>query len=530
MRSTLWLALLMATVVAGAQTKLQEGMTHLENENYGPARAAFREAIAVAPKSGAAYFYLGEAHYAEENYDSASVYYQRGLEADNRCDVCQTGIGKTLLDQKKTDEARKAFEMATRYTRSKDPKTFSAIGAAYLGARNPNPEEAVLNFTKARDLDTRNPVYFIQLGDAELAKNNPGAAMTAYEFAAEKDPKNAEVFVKMASIWSNSNLEQAETKLLECIKNSPNYAPAYKLLITVYGKMRQYQKITPLLDKYVSLVGLDDLPARARFVKFLTYQAKDYDRAISEANIVLKADAKYYEMHRWLAWANFEKGNFPASLSSSNTFFSLVGDRKIITSDYDYLAKALEKTGDYAGAETNFLKVVEVDSARTDVYDYMVKMYSDLSRDADVARIITLKQGKGLASNTDLTYLGLALYKSKLWAQADSTFAKVCEKVPTYAYAWNMRAKCNDYLDTTEPKAFLAKPYQERMIALSAEPKWKGDKSSMGWLSDAHYYMGTYYFNAQSNKELAIDSFRKALVANPENSSAKDALTQLGVE
>ena len=139
-------------------------------------------------------------------------------------------------------------------------------------------------------MNTKNALYFIKLGDAYLAKNDGGNAMTNYEFAISKEPSNPRGYMRKAILARRANLtDEAIATLEKTIQLDPNYAPAYKDLVEVYVSKNQSAKVTPLLEKYVTLVGTD-LDARSRYVRYLAYQAKDYDKAIEEANKVLAAD------------------------------------------------------------------------------------------------------------------------------------------------------------------------------------------------------------------------------------------------
>ena len=107
----------------------------------------------------------------------------------------------------------------------------------------------------------------------------------------------------MARIWAAAKQDRAAIPQLEkAIKLSPNDAVPIKDLYRVVYQDRQYDKVTPLLDKYVALTG-NDVDAKVRLVKFLTFQAKDYDRAIMEGEKLLLTNPEQYTLHRWLAWS-----------------------------------------------------------------------------------------------------------------------------------------------------------------------------------------------------------------------------------
>ena len=118
-----------------------------------------------------------------------------------------------------------------------------------------------------------------------------------------------------------------------------------KELIELYIRANKYNKVLPVLEKYVSLAG-SDIDAKVRLTKFLCFQAKDYDRAIEEGKKVIATNPEQYTVHRWLAWSYFESGKFQESFDQSKLLFEAIDKdpvRKSYPSDYEYYAKAAAK-------------------------------------------------------------------------------------------------------------------------------------------------------------------------------------------
>lgn len=529
MRKICWLFVFFLTIqFSGFAQSLAEARVQLDNENYGAARKILREIIAKEADNAEAYYYLGESYYMDDKSDSAKLSYEKGLDVNAKNASCQAGIGKLLLDKKKTDEARKALDLALRLGKSnKEARINSIVGMVYLESQNPNPEEAVKYLTAARDLDTRNPKYFIELGDAYLAKNDPGNAMTNYEFASDKDKDNPEVYMKMARIWAKTTLtDQAIKKLEECIKIAPEYAPAYKDLIELYNRERRYDDMTKLLERYVQLAGTD-LEARARFVRFLCFQAKDYDRTIIEANKLLKEDPTNYTMYRWLAWANYEKGNYQESLDASKKFFAQVGDGKVYGSDYEYLAKSAQKLNDLDMAATNYHKVVEMDERRIDVYDLIAKMYYDAKKYKEAGNGYEEKINKGKSNPQDFFFLGMSRFFSTDYAKADSAFGKLTELLPSYPAGFYWKARSMAQLEPDSAKTFAARPFYEKYLSLvTVDEKYKTDANLKKKIIESYNYIASNFYE-QNDLPNTKAIFEKILAVDPENADAKDNIVKI---
>lgn len=99
------------------------------------------------------------------------------------------------------------------------------------------------------------------------------------------------------------------------------------------------------MEKYVALSG-DDVGAKVRLVKFLCFQAKDYERAILEGNKIIATNPEQYSVYRWLAWSYSETDKAEESFKASEKLFAAVEEdtsRKTFPSDYEYFAKASAK-------------------------------------------------------------------------------------------------------------------------------------------------------------------------------------------
>jgi len=524
------LSFLALQVVFSQSAPIKEAKMHLDNENYTAAQKNLTDYIAKNPKDiGEAYYYLGESYYIEgEKVDLAREQWNKGIALDSRSAYNRVGIGKLLLDDNKPAEAAKEFALAIRYSKE-SPAIYSVIGTSYLNTKNPKPDQAVIYLNKARDGDPKSSQYLVQLGDAYGAQNESGKAMTNYEFASEKDKNNPEVIVKMARIWARTTQkEQAVAKLEEAISKFPSYAPAYKDLVELYVQQGKSSKVTPLLQKYVQLAGTD-LPARKRYVKYLAFQAKDYDLTIAEGNRVLQEDPSDYTMYRWLGWAYAEKKQYQEAYDALTKYLDGVNAKGGTASatEYNYYATAASNIGKQDVAVATYRRILETDSTRTDVYDLIGKLYFDSKMYTEAAASYEEKIGKGLGKAADYVTLGRSYEKLKNYTKADSAFAKVNELSPTYVYAYNMRARIALDVDSTGT-LFLAKPQYEKIIELSnTDEKFKTDKTYKSYLADAYAYMGAYTFNSTQNTTEALALIDKALGIEPENTLAKYYKEQL---
>ncbi len=497
---------------------LAEGTTLLDQENYAGARKIFSQLIQKNPEDGEVYYYLGESYYLTEKTDSARYFYNKGIEMSSKSPFNYTGLGKLALDAKNAKEAQKQFDIALRYGK-KNAKAYIAVGRAYLDGDNKDPDKAIDVLTPIT-ADYKDPAIFETLGDAYVMKNDGGKAMTNYGFAIDK-VKNPTYYMKQAQIWMNAKLYDEAAKSLESvIELNPKFAPAYKKLIDVYNFQGKYSKVTPLLEKYTSLVG-NDMDARENYVKFLWFQAKNYDKAIEEGQKIIAADTSRYTMNRFIAMSYFEKGEYQKTTDYFQKLFSVIGSRKVYTSDYDIYARALEKVGQKEAALQNYLKLLEMDPTRTDFFDNMAKTYREAKDYKKVIEIYNLKQEKaGKLGTNDYYYLGQANYQTENYPAADSAYAKYCELFPNLTgYYW--RAKVARAMDVDD-KELKAKPYYEKVIEYGEKDREKNKR----YLTEAYYYIA-FGFYAQKDNENAKLYLNKTLEIDPAHTLANDLLKHI---
>ncbi len=523
----LWSVFILVSQGAFAQT-VAEIQKMMSDENISGARKMARELIQKEPTNGDGYYYLGETFYFDEAQDSAAFWYNKGLALAPDAPAPHVGVGKIALDKGLGSDAEKSFGRALRFVKKKPAEAYALIGSAYLTSQKPNIDKALENFTLARDNDTKNPRYFMLLGDAQAAADKIGEAQTNYTFASEKDKQNPEILMKIARTYLKSGIpDVAQKNLEEIIAKFPNYSPAYKDLYEIYFNNKLYSKGTPLLSKYVELVGTD-IDARARLVRFLTALAKDYDRAIPEAKTVLQQDPGRGEMYRYLAWAHYEKGSFQESFDASKMFFEKEVNRKKYPSDYDYYAKAAAKLGEKDVAAKNYMKVVEMDSTRVDVYDLIGRMYYDGKNWQNAIDAYTVKLQKVKPTNQDYFFIGNAQMQLKNYTLADSAYRKVNELNPTYAVGWYTRARINVALDTAAKKS-MAKPFYEKYLELIEPTLEKAEQRTKTNVIAAYAYLGEYYVNHIETPDLpkALTYFEKMLVLDPANADIQTTIKNI---
>jgi tetratricopeptide (TPR) repeat protein len=549
-------ALLLFAFTLKAQSPIETAKGLIVNENYGKAKEVLTQYIGTEKeplKQAEAYYWLGESEYRDliddnqaKAFEKAREQYNKGIAAAKSSPHCQVGMSKLLLDAKNGKEALKTFDQAIKDSRKKPfkeghPEIFMLIGDSYLNCTQKNPDQAVSYYTRARDVEPTNGLTWLKLGDGNLAKGDAGAAMSAFESASQKDKSNADIFLKMGRIWKRaSKNDLAEEQFKNGLKVNPQYAPIYKDLIELYMDTKKYDQVLPTLEKYIPLAG-NDFSARRRLVTFLTYQAKDYDRAVVEAQKLLKDDPTQTTMYRWIAWAKCSKADMKLAESkgvlgddakllyqegrdASKKLFEVVPADRLVYYDYEFPAKAALRMGDMDEASKLYKKVVELDSTKKcDYYTQFMGAFYAAKKYKEGLDLLTEKEGTTCKVESSEYYN--AMYYAlgaKLYDQAIVYADKYSAAQPTLTDPMMIKGRALVQLDSEVP-TWKAKDVYEKLIATyEAKPSDRGKPH----VATAYNYIGTYY-GSQQDLVKAREFFQKTLTVDAANKTATEMIQQL---
>ena len=557
--------LILACTVQAQTTKLDEAKKLIVNENYGDARKMLTAFIAgekEPARQAEAYYWLGESYYSDLIAENAAqamtksrAEYDKGLAIDKNCPQCLVGMGKLLLDAKNGKEALKTFDQAIRSSKVKKfreghPDVIMLVGDAYMNSTQPNYEQAVAYYTRAKDIDPKSSTYYLRLGEAQMKKGDAGAAMSAYESASDKNKADAEVYQKKARIWMRaSKFDLALQDIDTGLKIDPSFAPLYKDKVEVLMGLGKFNEVTGVLEKYIPLAG-KDFDARLRFAKFLAYQAKDYDRSIAEAKKLLNDAPDYKVANRWIAWSAYEKAakieadsvkagkkapfgdNWKMLLEESNKaskalMLALPADR-LVYYDYQYAAKSAQKLGRMDEALAMYNKVLEVDSSSAcTIYSDLVNAYYEQKKFKEAFDMLDTKAAKGCkVTATEYFYAMYYGYTTKDYASSIKFADKYSEMAPTGTDGYYYKALSLTRTDTVQPIAWKAKEVHEKLIqTYEAKPDALGNAKK--YVVVSYKYLGNYY-GAQQDLVKAKEHFKKVLLIDPADKDAIDILQQMG--
>lgn len=494
---------------------------HIEQPSKG--MSALQELVKSNPENSSYHYYLGLAQLQSGDLEQAMANFNKGIELDKRDGLNYAGKGHAYLLEKKPAMAREQFDLALKYSRSKDANVMKAIGRAYL-TDTKYLLDAISMLEQAKAADGSDPETHILLGDALLIQNpqQGGPAISSYERAASADPKSGTPHYKIGRIWQQARgVENAIAAFQRAIEADPEYAPAYHQLGELYYKEKQYDKAVAAYDKYLPLT---ENPGNARFQQaFFLFMAKKYDKAnkifqevVNKPEVPVVA-LKYYAYSLTVAEKQDE------ALKVFQQYFDKAKQEDIQASDFEYYGKlqlSMETPEGDSIANEYFEKSLVLDSAQVDVLTLHAETYKDRKLYGKAAE--TYERLAAVRENPltqDIWNVGINYFLDEQWVKADSALTIVTKEAPNMLYGPLYAARARRQIDSTGALA-LPNPMYDTFIAQAVEDttKWKKE------LIEAYGYFGSYFINIKPDIPKAKGYFNKILKLDPQHPEARQAI------
>lgn len=520
---------------------LQDGLRFIDSEKYEASRDLFKKLVSAEPKNAEYWYYLGQSYINLLQNDSAKACFDAGIQAVPTHPSNYAGLGELELIAENKEAAKVHFDKALSFSKTRagiisDVKAITYVANGMINAPLKMLDEAEALIKMGYEQDKKNYDLLVTGGDVYLEKNDGGNAATFYERAIAIDNKRPKAFVRVSVIWIRvKNYEQAQVDLTKAFEKDPNYAQAWKYQAELYYAQRKFAQAKEAYTKYLEF-SEPSIANQVRFVRIL-FLSKAYDEALEKIESILSQDKENLLLNRLRAYSIAEvlegKSNpeqARSAINSLNFYLSKVDPKKIIGADYEYLAKLQIKTGsDDSSALKNYRKALEMSPNNADIYTDMAKAYNkmrmfDSAAWAYESYIVNSKK----VTAADHFLLGKALYNSKQYAKADSSFIKVSEMKPDYPDSYLWRGNCLSGLDPDFKSDAPKSQYEKYIELLTIDPE-KFETSlkakNKAGLINAYSYLGYYFLNKDKNAE-AKEYYKKVIDLDPNNSQAKKVLAE----
>ena len=552
---TLSLGLVMMGATASFAQSLADAKKAIDAEQYQKATSMLKALLASQPKEGVNYFTLGKVYLLTDEIDSARAAFTNGIAADQKFALNYVGMGQADLQSNNPTNAKTNFDKALQFG-AKDYLTYLNIGKAYFSQKTPDYLNALTNLQKADDLDAKDkdPETFLALADFYAMQKKNTEAYPQYLRATDINPNLYRAKVQIGKMYKEAYaFPEAEIELKKVVESDPNYGPAYRELAELQmqwsyadpknGEAKRTEALTNMRE-YLKLTD-ESFDSRLRYAQFLVY-AGDFvtlEKEVATLNAPDANNPKTFVVLRMRGYSAIENKNFTQGIDYMNQLFGRTQDAaRIIGSDYLYLGKAFQATGNDSLAVYNITKAVELDSTKVDALTEIGKKYFDAkvyAKAAEVYKKVISANSKNPSMAMNYYWLGSSDYfayaiadrdkknpSKQILVEADTAFSNLLKLAPEYELAILYRARIAKLMDT-DPPAGLAVPFYQQYVQLVTvtKPEKATTPSVVRGLIESYNNLGS--LTIATDKEKAKEYFNKTLALDPANANAKDNLNYL---
>lgn len=456
-------------------------------------------------------FYKGFAQMKQENLEAAKASFNSIATKP----YGKIGLGWLELNAKNKAGATKLFEEAANETKNKNPQIFVAISRAIANSTMEERDDAIMWAKKASDMAKTNADYRIIWGDACLSTQDGGSANTQYEYAQQYAPNTALPFAKIGRVYYRMKVyKEALPNLKKALELDPNNALALNYLAQIYYRYKVYDTAEMYQQRLIQ-IG-DKSPEDMAMLANIYFQSKNYEKAIEQINEIIKGDNKYNYLNRLIGYSYYETGKFQEAVTFLEKFLETQPKDKILASDYEYLGKAYISLGDKDKGVVTMRKAVEMNPTDKDAVKSIVDAFKKAKMPAEelefARKVVELPE----ATASDFLNLGSALYKNKLFEEADATFTKVLELSPNSADAYYMKGKSKMYNSTLDQATAPAKDDFTKYLEMVMGSEEKNKKKVV----EAKIYLAKDAIVNQKDTAKAKTLLDEVILLDPENKDA----------
>ncbi len=549
-----------------AQEDKSPGKLFLNDSLFNKARDFYQKEIKSAPNDIRGYLSLGEAYIGLEKTDSAKMTYQKAFAIDPKNPFVLIGMGKIALLSGDRQSELDYFDKAKRADK-KNPAVYWKIAEACYHLSQKDTLTGNLYLTQGMEINSKFAGFHMVTGDREYYRKNYGKAANAYENAIFFDPNSALARRKLGEIFAAARFYKNSLDAYnKCIEIDPNQILVYKDLGNLFYTLGRYAEAEKNYKIYMSKaeVTLDD---KERFAIILFFNQK-YNEAEGLLADVMKENADESVLLRIRGYIAYETGDYQKGLEFMTKFFKLHNPGKIISSDYLYYGRLLEKNGSELQAIDNYEKALAMDSSKTELILDLAKLSSkNLLHDQaiyyyqkmiaggyDKVNVYMLIGREALyaGQNYNMKFDSLSKLQKqnkipfsdstivrdsiRIWSQkADSAFTKVTELSPDNAGAYILKGRSEVYLDPEREDSTWKVSYEKALAILI-----KGDiEKNRKYMIECYKYLGSYvllsYYRlretdkqkADVQKNTAREYFQKVLQLDTADEQATYVIDEL---
>jgi len=537
---------LLITLTMVAAIGLQARAQSNNAKNQPRSLDSLRAAVAKNPKDTESLIALGKAYLQLGRPDSAVLSGQKVLAIDEKNVQAYALVSRSQLIQKDTVGALRTINEGLQLMRG-NQELLILLGSTYLAVDSSN--RAIVTFSLANEAGAPKAEAYAGLGQAYLRQSATPVAISYFEKAVALDSLNVGYRSQLASLYlKNRRYNDAARELRAVLAfDSTNHMARFELG-KLYWAAKQWANAARVWTPYLRLYpdSADAWPYAME--SFLN--SRDYDQALSTANLELKRNPGSVKARRAAAQAQFELRRYDKAITAYQKLSqvdSLTGE------DLRRFGLSYAQTKRDSLATFYLEAAIRTDSSQRDLYNELGVLYMQNRRYADAARMFERRYQ--IEPNATSAYINYALSNMQLgrFDLARAALLQAISLKPDFAPSHLALARCLVRMDSVSASrayyenflkqnensseknkvdyaeaysmigvnSLLEKKYPQAIEYFQKSLKFREDNFQV------HLWLGQAY--ALSNKrQEAIQAYKRVLKLDPGNKDAKKGLEFLG--
>lgn len=528
MNKIILVGLILTTAVGVQAQTLKDAKKKVDNELYEAAKTEYKSLIQKDPANVENIFFYGNLLAKLEDNQGAIEQYKLAASKNAEDKLAMVSGAKAIYFAGDTATAGTKFREIIKSTKNKNVCVLMSVAETYATGPVKNYATAEKLLNRVVELEPNNVEALQLLGDViiNLTTSRVSEAVGKYNEVLKLEPTNANAIVKKAYIYERvGNVDAAIEGYEQAIKIDPTFGPAYRFEAEAQMTKGNYDKSAALWTKYLSLNN--DPEARYRYAASL-FVGKKYDLVIPELQTLEKNGISNEYTKRMTFYSMYEMNTtgdvaqYEKALAVANDYFKVMDPKKVIYTDYQYLANIYLKLGKTAEAYDALARLATLKPEAAAEQFSTIGTTAFKAKDYKGAIAAYSKKKEVLPQQmktNDYYELGKSYYFDTPadFTMADTSFAMVTVLSPTYpmGYIWRGRALSQMDLNVNNRNWKAQPAYQTFMDKLTDADK--ANAAYKDYITEASRYLGDYYVNSPMKDAAKAKMYWQQVLTNDPN-------------
>lgn len=413
-------------------------------ETVARAIEQYREILRLDPADTDATLWLARLYRFQNDLPHAEEVLRAGLAQEPESEELLRQFAILLLDQGRADEVIALLEKIADHSPSSE--LLALLGDACVRLQEHARAESA--FSRAVELDPREPEYRRKLAQALLAQGKADAALAQYQSLTELEPAEVQNFLRMAQIYRQlKKLDRAEESLLRAKQRAPGSLEVIYSEALLYEAQGRFDDAIRVLSDSVAAVKANagSLADSQRTLAVLYEQlgrlnreVENFPSAVNAYRELLRLDTESEKRARSLLADTYRLArDMPRALEESRKGMEMFPQDRGLLVTHALMLGENGQTDEAAGLLRGLLTKAGEDR---DLYISIAQVYERGKRfdDAEHAARMAEKLASSPSENEGVWFLlGAIFERQKKFDLAEAQFKKVLQVNPQNAQVLN---------------------------------------------------------------------------------------------